>query len=778
MGTIVAIQNNNLGIAGIKNIERNNIFSNDAFDSLNEDGRAVSSDISQLDGLYWNVVHGAKVINVSMGVSLGENGDRAAAINLDYDEEMQRLLDLGYDYVIIQSAGNSSIHSEFNGCFSYVQTDSLRERIITVGAINRNRELPIFTNHGNRIDVVAPGVSIWSTGANNNAHYYFNSGTSMAAPHVAGVAAMVWSVDPALSGEQVKDIILRSADNNSRRIRETRRNADLVDPTVREFYNEVDALAAVQLARGEDPRHDTGRLVGLVVRATEDNALGEPISNATIALYSKPNNTLTATTHSDPKGHYHMDDIKPGKYYFYIKAEGYELEQVNVTIEPGVITNIHKLKLPKKDNGNSQVEGNVVDSRTGARPISPVSLEFRRGIDPDLSEKAEIIQSDNGKYSIELPAGNYTVTARADGYVPTTSYVLSYGENKKMDNQTVTISPKLEQGTSSFRAVLTWGKDPRDLDSHLVGPTPDGNKFHIYYANKNYHYQGELYNNLDVDDTSSYGPETVTMNKLVDGTYDYYVHDFTNRTVTTSTRLSLSEARIQLYDDQGNTVRTFNVPSTSGAGTIWHVFTLIVKDGEYTIIPVDKLSNKIISPENIGTRGSGSDNTNQNIDLFDLALTQEEKDAKIKARQQDGVQGDNLDLELNKQDQKIEELNQDNTTDPDNNDHPNDPNDTTPTQEDLSIKILSIPTGKVDKDIIDMTYLAIPSDKATISQISYTINDRSEQVIYKLQDHKTIGELGKAQIQLIQGENNIKFKVIDTSGKTIVYELPEKLYYE
>lgn len=660
-----------------------------------------------------------------------------------------------------------------------VLNQELSNRILVVGASNNQRNMADFSNHGERVDVVAPGVLIYSSTARQAVRYEFMDGTSMAAPHVAGVAAMVWSVNPALSGEQVKDIIVRSANSNGELIRDPRHNNNRGNFPVA-TYRQVNALAAVQLARGEEPEYKTGRLTGLVVRATEGNTLGEPISNATIALYSKPNNEITATTHSDSAGHYHINNIKPGKYYFYIKAEGYELEQVNVTIEPGVITNIHKLKLPKENNGKSKVEGDIIDNETGVRPISPVSLEFRRGIDSDLSEKAEIIQSDNGKYSIELPAGNYTVTAKADGYLPTTSYVLSYGENKKMDNQTVTISPKLQQGTSSFRAVLTWGKDPSDLDSHLVGPTPDGNKFHIYYSNKNYHHQGELYNNLDVDDTSSYGPETVTMNKLVDGTYDYYVHDFTNRTVTTSTQLSLSEARIQLYDNQGNTVRTFNVPSTSGIGTIWHVFTLIVKDGKYTIIPVDKLSNKIIRPEDIGTRGFRSANTNQNIDLFNLALTQEEKDAKIKARQQDGVQGDNLDLELNKQDQKIEELNQGNTSNPDNSKNPNNPNnsnDTTPTQEDVSIKILSIPTGRVDKDIIDITYLAIPSDKATINQISYTINDQGEQVIYKLQDNKTIGELGKAQIQLIQGENNIKFKVIDTSGKTIVYELPEKLYY-
>ena len=68
-----------------------------------------------------------------------------------------------------------------------------------------------------------------------------------------------------------------------------------------------------------------------------------------------------------------------------------------------------------------------------------------------------------------------------------------------------------------------------DLDSHLVGPKKDGNgSFHIAYYDKTYSEGDTKYADLDLDDTSSYGPETTTVYNMNEtGTYSFYVHDFT-----------------------------------------------------------------------------------------------------------------------------------------------------------------------------------------------------------------------------------------------------------
>lgn len=81
-------------------------------------------------------------------------------------------------------------------------------------------------------------------------------------------------------------------------------------------------------------------------------------------------------------------------------------------------------------------------------------------------------------------------------------------------NQDCALIPNLKNG--EMRIVLTWGDYPSDLDSHLVGPSPYGS-FHVYYDDKNAYYDGVLYNNLDVDDTDSYGPETTSVYVEVNG---------------------------------------------------------------------------------------------------------------------------------------------------------------------------------------------------------------------------------------------------------------------
>lgn len=73
--------------------------------------------------------------------------------------------------------------------------------ILSVGSITSGGKRSNFSNYGNSLDVVAPGTHILSTLPNNRTGY--NSGTSMACPHVAGIAALVLSVNPNLTGKEV-----------------------------------------------------------------------------------------------------------------------------------------------------------------------------------------------------------------------------------------------------------------------------------------------------------------------------------------------------------------------------------------------------------------------------------------------------------------------------------------------------------------------------------------------------------------------------------------------
>lgn len=130
------------------------------------------------------------------------------------------------------------------------------------------------------------------------------------------------------------------------------------------------------------------------------------------------------------------------------------------------------------------------------------------------------------------------------------------------DGMTYAVSPVMKN-LDGMRIVLTWGKNPRDLDSHLIYP---GN--HIYFGHK----EGTDAN-LDVDDTDSFGPETITINKKRLGeSYLYAVQDFTNRLHPNSPMLSASDAKVFVYVGS-SLVRTYNVP-VNKPGNVWAVFRL------------------------------------------------------------------------------------------------------------------------------------------------------------------------------------------------------------
>lgn len=127
---------------------------------------------------------------------------------------------------------------------------------------------------------------------------------------------------------------------------------------------------------------------------------------------------------------------------------------------------------------------------------------------------------------------------------------------------TYAISPVMKD-LDGLRIVLSWGENPEDLDSHIAYP---GN--HIYFAEK----EGTDAD-LDVDDTDSYGPETITLHKKRYGeTYVYAVHDFTNRDNPSSKALAGSQAKVFVYVGQ-SLVRTYYVPKEQ-RGNLWKVFRI------------------------------------------------------------------------------------------------------------------------------------------------------------------------------------------------------------
>lgn len=157
---------------------------------------------------------------------------------------------------------------------------------------------------------------------------------------------------------------------------------------------------------------------------------------------------------------------------------------------------------------------------------------------------------------------------------------------------------KAEAASTSFlepyKIVLRWGASPRDLDSHLEGTLSNGSKFHCYFSNKKIYDGSTLIADLDVDDTSGYGPETITISPSgLTGSYTYYIYNYTG-----TGSFSGAGATAELYYGD-KLVETVSVPSGSGSGRYWSLFKF--EDGKVRLINTVGTSVSTSSGELINT---------------------------------------------------------------------------------------------------------------------------------------------------------------------------------
>lgn len=214
----------------------------------------------------------------------------------------------------------------------------------------------------------------------------------------------------------------------------------------------------------------------------------------------------------------------------------------------------------------------IVDAVDGIG-VSGLDVLVREGKDNSTTSPLYSTKTtNNGDYTINnLRPGYYTLEIKGNNYIPL-YYTFYFDGNYMEGNSNFSVSKTL--GDNEVRIVLTWGEHPRDLDSHLVGPN---NAYHIYYANKSYDGRSVF---LDIDDTSSYGPETITIRNLNSGNYKYFVHDYTNAHSNTSNWLSNSGATVTVY--KGNRILGSYTIDKGIPSTIWEVFE--IKNGELFIL--------------------------------------------------------------------------------------------------------------------------------------------------------------------------------------------------
>ena len=195
-GTIGAVGNNAIGVAGVNwHVQ---IMPLKAFDETGSGGTFDA--IKAID--YANA-NGASVISNSWGGG-------------SYSQSLEDAINAS-SAVVVCAAGNSESNNDGNPMYPASYSSP---HIIAVAATDNNDNLVTLpeygwgTNYGaTSVDLAAPGTNIWSTYLDGN--YISMSGTSMATPHVSGVAALVKSVNQSLTAVQIKNIILSTVDVKS-----------------------------------------------------------------------------------------------------------------------------------------------------------------------------------------------------------------------------------------------------------------------------------------------------------------------------------------------------------------------------------------------------------------------------------------------------------------------------------------------------------------------------------------------------------------------------------
>ena len=149
------------------------------------------------DGIYYAIQANANVISMSFGGSSGNFDTGQNLMNSAYSKGI----------VLVASAGNDGQDIDFY--------PAAYDHVIAVGATDDNDAKASFSNYGNHLDVMAPGVAIYSLKAETGSSYGAASGTSMSAPLVAGLCALMLSNDPSLTPDQLEAQLKNSCDDIS-----------------------------------------------------------------------------------------------------------------------------------------------------------------------------------------------------------------------------------------------------------------------------------------------------------------------------------------------------------------------------------------------------------------------------------------------------------------------------------------------------------------------------------------------------------------------------------
>ncbi len=203
-GTIAAINNSGVGVVGVNANRRLKLHIVKVFGAS---GWAYSSTLASAANKC--KAAGANIISMSLGGSGSSTTESTAFANL-------------------ASGGVLSIAAAGNAGNTSVSYPAGYSSVMSVAAVDEFKVRASFSQYNSDVEIAGPGVSVYSTIPTSRGKYGYKSGTSMATPHVAAVAALVWSYYPTCTGAQIRTSLNNSAQDLGTAGRDTRYGYGLV----------------------------------------------------------------------------------------------------------------------------------------------------------------------------------------------------------------------------------------------------------------------------------------------------------------------------------------------------------------------------------------------------------------------------------------------------------------------------------------------------------------------------------------------------------------------
>ena len=318
---------------------------------------------SQLAGIDFAIAEGATVVNCSFG-------------SYNYSQTMFEAFATGGEAGIIfaTASGNESVDGDLMK--SYPSSYDI-ESIINVAATDRRDELAYFSNYGFiEVDLAAPGVDIYSTTSTADDAYELQDGTSMAAPHVAGVLALMRSLQPSWSNLEIREQLLASVDV-----------LDSLDGLV-QTSGRLNAFKALDGMSAKIPDGNMEISIsppsGSMLLAGDDQEFfvtvidGEPVQNATVIGIKDDGNNLYFNNDGDAPDVLRKDNIY--SYYMKLPEEPRKMKITLLVDAPGKkelirVVTYEIVPEPINDNFSEAIklpnEGGLVEAFNNFATIEP-----------------------------------------------------------------------------------------------------------------------------------------------------------------------------------------------------------------------------------------------------------------------------------------------------------------------------------------------------------------------------------------------------------------------